>query len=38
LFDRWNKLNLEESRYMWLPMHFENDRMIIEWKDEWKLE
>ncbi len=37
LFDRWNKLNLEDSRYVWLPMHFENDRMIIEWKDEWKI-
>jgi beta-galactosidase len=38
LFDRWNKLNLEDSRYVWLPMHFEGDRMIIEWKDAWKLE
>ncbi len=38
LFDQWNKLNLEDSRYMWLPMHFENNRMIIEWKEEWKIE
>ncbi len=37
LFDRWNKTNLEDSRYIWLPMHFENDRMIIEWNEEWKL-
>lgn len=38
LFDRWNKLNLEDSRYVWLPLHFEDDRMIIEWKDAWNLE
>jgi hypothetical protein len=37
LFDRWNKMNLEDSRYIWLPMHFENSRMIIEWNDEWKI-
>lgn len=37
LFDQWNKLNLEDSRYVWLPMHFENNRMIIEWNDEWKI-
>lgn len=38
LFDRWNKLNLEDSRYVWLPMHFENSSMVIEWSDTWKLE
>lgn len=38
LFDRWNKLNLEDSRYLWLPMHFENGNMVIEWKDSWVLE
>jgi beta-galactosidase len=37
LFDRWNKLDLPDSRYVWLPMHFEGDRMVIEWKDEWDL-
>jgi beta-galactosidase len=37
LFDLWRKTNLEDSRYIWLPLHFENDRMIIEWKEEWKL-
>ena len=37
LFDRWNKLDLPDSRYVWLPMHFEGDRMIIEWRDEWEL-
>jgi beta-galactosidase len=37
LFDRWNKINLVDSRYVWLPMHFENNRMIIEWNEEWKI-
>jgi beta-xylosidase len=37
LFDRWNKLDLPDSRYVWLPMHFEGDRMVIAWRDEWEL-
>lgn len=36
--DRWNKLNLEDSRYVWLPMVFRNDSAIISWKDSWKPE
>jgi hypothetical protein len=35
--DRWNKANLEDSRYVWLPLVFSNDSAVIEWKDEWKL-
>lgn len=37
LFDLWKSENLEDSRYVWLPMHFENDKMIIEWKESWEL-
>jgi hypothetical protein len=37
LFDRWNKTDLEASRYVWLPMHFEGDHMIIDWMDAWDL-
>lgn len=37
MFDRWNKTNLEDSRYVWLPLSFENDKMVIEWKDKWTL-
>ena len=36
--DIWNKNNLSDSRYAWLPMHFSGDRMVIEWLDEWDLE
>ena len=35
--DRWNKTNLVDSRYLWLPLHFANDRPQIEWADRWGL-
>ena len=38
LFDRWNKKNLQDSRYVWLPLNFKGDKMIIEWKDCWQIE
>lgn len=38
MFDRWNKTDLQSSRYVWLPIRFEDEKMVIEWKDEWKLE
>jgi len=35
--DRWNKTDLEDSRYVWLPLNFMNDSAVIEWKDQWRL-
>jgi len=35
--DRWNKINLGDSRYIWLPLVFNNDSAVIEWKDSWSL-
>jgi hypothetical protein len=35
--DRWNKINLKDSRYIWLPLVFRNDSVVIEWKDSWSL-
>ncbi|MGI8637161.1 MAG: glycoside hydrolase family 43 protein [Segetibacter sp.] len=29
--DRWNKLDLEDSRYIWLPLSVENNEVIIKW-------
>jgi beta-galactosidase len=37
MFDRWNKEDIGTSRYVWLPIHFDGERMIIEWRDEWDL-
>lgn len=33
--DRWNKTNIEDSRYVWLPGKFREDQMEISWQDEW---
>ncbi|MDO4285038.1 MAG: family 43 glycosylhydrolase [Eubacteriales bacterium] len=27
-----------KSRYVWLPLRFEGDRVRIDWKDEWRAE
>lgn len=34
--DRWNKTDLEDSRYVWLPLTIVNGRPVIEWKKEWR--
>ena len=33
--DRWNKTNLEDSRYVWLPLGMNEDKPVVEWKDGW---
>lgn len=33
MFDRWNKKDLENSRYLWLPLTWEGDRPVITWTD-----
>lgn len=33
--DRWNKGNLKDSKYIWLPLTFVNGRPKIFWKDSW---
>ncbi|WP_089830331.1 glycoside hydrolase family 43 protein [Chitinophaga filiformis] len=36
--DRWNKNDLETSRYIWLPLIFNPEGTPhVQWKDEWKL-
>ncbi|TFH23584.1 MAG: glycosyl hydrolase family 43 [Bacteroidia bacterium] len=35
--DRWNKADLEDSRYVWLPINIENDELSISWIDQWDL-
>ncbi len=29
--DRWNKKDLEDSRYIWLPLKMEDDKPVIKW-------
>ncbi|KPL12054.1 MAG: glycosyl hydrolase family 43 [Bacteroides sp. SM23_62] len=35
--DRWQRLDLENSTYVWLPMEIENDKIHIKWYDQWSL-
>jgi hypothetical protein len=35
--DRWNPNNLKESRYVWLPIEFENGIPFLKWYDTWDL-
>jgi hypothetical protein len=36
--DRWNKTNLEDSRYLWLPLKVLGDQVEIEWNESWSLD
>jgi beta-xylosidase len=36
--DRWNPDNAIDGRYIWLPIRFDNDRIIINWVDSWSIE
>ena len=35
--DRWNKDNLMDSRYLWLPLEFKDDHFEVRWLDRWSL-
>jgi hypothetical protein len=37
MFDRWNKDNLRDSRYVWLPVQFISEQVKIQWRDAWDL-
>lgn len=34
MFDQWNKTNLKQSRYIWLPIVFNDNVPSIEWCDD----
>lgn len=33
MFDQWNKTNLKQSRYIWLPIVFNGDKPSIKWNE-----
>lgn len=35
--DRWRPENAIDGRYIWLPVEFEEGRLILRWRDEWDL-
>lgn len=38
MFDRWNKTDLQDSRYVWLPVEIsETGALTIAWKDSWSV-
>ena len=38
MFDRWNKTDLENSRYVWLPMSFADGNITIPWREKWSMD
>ncbi len=36
--DRWNKTDLSDSRYLWLPLRMTDAGFEVEWREAWKLE
>lgn len=37
MFDKWNKKDLKDSRYVWLPVSFEKGQPVIKWRESWNL-
>ncbi len=38
MFDRWNKWNLQDSRYVWLPLEWDAaGNPTLSWQDRWSL-
>lgn len=37
MFDKWNKTDLINSRYIWLPIKFKSDSIDIAWQEEWDI-
>jgi len=35
--DIWKPKNLQDSRYIWLPIKLTSEKPMIEWKDNWSL-
>jgi hypothetical protein len=37
LADRWNADNLQDSRYVWLPLELDGDQVMIRWRETWDM-
>lgn len=35
--DRWKRKDLTDSRYIWLPLRFEDGKPVIKWIEKWEL-
>ncbi len=38
MFDQWKKWDLQDSRYVWLPLEFDSDgKPLVQWRNQWSL-
>ena len=37
MFDLWRPENAIDGRYMWLPVEFEDERIVLRYRDAWDL-
>lgn len=37
MFDIWDPENPIEAGYIWLPLRFEKDKPVIQWRDRWSM-
>jgi hypothetical protein len=37
MFDLWRPENAIDGRYMWLPVEFEDERMVLRYREAWDL-
>jgi len=35
LLDRWEQWDLANSRCVWLPLDFEQDKPVLRWQESW---
>lgn len=38
MFDCWNKTDLGDSRYVWLPVSFEDGKITVPWREKWDID
>lgn len=38
MFDVWRPGNPIDGGYIWLPVEFEQERVVVKWRDKWSLE
>jgi beta-galactosidase len=38
MFDKWEKTDLKNSTYIWLPVDFKEEKPIITWRDKWSVD
>ncbi|MCX7046153.1 MAG: hypothetical protein NTX50_11795 [Candidatus Sumerlaeota bacterium] len=34
---RFEARDNSDGRYLWLPLEFENGKLVLRWQDEWNL-